>query len=477
MNKPRFFPRLLVAALWLLPACGIPVLTQKTENRQTPSAWQNPADTANAAKLAYNQYFKDPYLIALIDTALKGNQELNIVRQELEVARNEVRARKGEYLPFVNGTGGLGLDKVSRYTSQGASDEQTEIRPGKATPKVLPDLGFAGQASWELDVWRKLRNSRDAAAKRYLSSVEGRNYLQTRLIAEIATSYYELLALDRQLGILDANLQVQQNALQMVKAEKESARLTELAVRKFEAEVYKNQSHRFDLLQQIREAENRINQLVGRFPQKVQRGNLEPEQLLPETIQAGIPSQLLALRPDIRQAEQELKAARLDIAVARAGFFPSFRITAGLGFRAFDPTYLLRPEAIAYGLGGDLMAPLVNRNAIKARFASANARQIQAAYEYEKRILLAYTEVANQVSRIGNLNLSALMKNQQVRALNQSIDISLSLFANARADYMEVLMTQRDALEARFDLVETQKEQLISSVRLYQALGGGTGNE
>ena len=193
-----------------------------------------------------------------------------------------------------------------------------------------------------------------------------------------------------------------------------------------------------------------------------------------DSIYTGIPSQLLANRTDIKQAERALVASKIDVQVARAEFFPSLFITAGTGYLAFNPKYFLQtPQSLLYSLAGDLIGPLVNKKAIKANFNSANAKQIQAVYNYERTILQAYIEVANQVSNISNLKRSYNLKEQQVQALIQSIDISTNLFRSARADYMEVLLTQRDALEARFELVETKKEQMRARINIYRALGGG----
>ena len=145
-----------------------------------------------------------------------------------------------------------------------------------------------------------------------------------------------------------------------------------------------------------------------------------------------------------------------------------------MGYQAFNPKYLLRtPESLLYSLAGDFVAPLINRNAIKANYYSANARQIQAIYNYDRTILTAYIEVSNQLSNISNLNRSYDLESKQVQALTESIDISNVLFRSARADYMEVLLTQRDALESKFELVETRKRQMNAMVNIYQALGGG----
>jgi len=458
----------------LYTACTGPTLVQKTENKTVPVSYTNSQDTTNTAKVKWKKFFTDPYLANLIDTALQNNQELNIMLQEINIAKNEVRARKGEYLPFVNLQAGAGIDKVARYTQLGALEENNEIKPGQKFPDPLPNYLLAANASWEVDIWKKLRNAKKSAMFRYLSTTEGKNFMVTNLIAEIAASYYELMAFDNQLIILQKNIQIQQNALAIVKMEKEAAKVTELAVRRFEAEVLKNQSRQFYIKQSITKAENRINFLVGRFPQPVIRNSQGFIDLIPDSIQAGIPSQLLQNRPDIKQAELDLAAARLDIKVAKANFYPSLNIRAGVGYQAFNTKYLVTsPQSLLYSLAGDLVAPLINRNAIKAYYYSATSKQIQAAYNYERTVLNAYIEVANQLSNINNLKSSYDLKAQQVEALTRSIDISTGLFKSARADYMEVLLTQRDALESRFDLVETKMQQLNAVVNIYRTLGGG----
>ena len=457
-----------------LMACKNLALVNKTENKSVPSSYNQLNDSINTASKNWKAFFKDPLLVALIDSALNHNQELNIMLQEIEISKNEIRLRKGAYLPFLNAGLGSSVDKVGRYTSQGASDAVTAIAPGKPTPEVLSNYLLGINASWEIDIWRKLRNAKRSAVYKDLSTFAGKNFMVTHLISEIANSYYELVALDNQLDILKKNIELYQNSLEIVKMEKQSARVTELAVRRFEAEVLKTQSRQFYILQQITEVENRINFLVGRFPQAVARNAKDFTNLPIDTIHAGVPSELLANRTDIKQAEQALEAAKLDVKVAKAAFYPSFIITAGSGYRAFDPQYLIQtPQSLIYNMAGDLVAPLVNRNAIKASYYSANARQIQAVYQYERTILNAHIEVINQLSNINNLKNSYDLKNKQVEALTQSIEISTTLFKSARADYMEVLLTQRDALDSKFELIETKKQQMNAMVNIYKSLGGG----
>ena len=259
-----------------------------------------------------------------------------------------------------------------------------------------------------------------------------------------------------------------------MKVQKEAARATELAVQKFQAEVLKSQSLEYELLQQIKETENRINFLLGRYPQPIPRETTQFLTQLPSAVSAGLPAQLLANRPDIKQAELELTAAKLDVKVARAEFYPSLGISAAVGLQAFKPSYLIKmPESLLYSLAGDLAGPLINRGAIKAEFNTANAKQIQALYNYERTVLNAYLEVSTELSNIGNLEKNYDLKSKEVDALTRSIDISNDLFRSARADYLEVLMTQRDALEARLELIETKKRQLVAVVNIYRDLGGG----
>lgn len=460
--------------LFNIVACKTPVLTQRSEKVNLPEAYANPVSALqNSGKLDRKEFFKDEYLRALIDTALANNQELNMMLQEIAIAKNEIQARKGEYLPFVNLRGGIGLDKGARYTSQGALEEHAEMKPGKEIPDPMPDFAIGAYATWELDIWHKLRNATQASVKRYLATNEGKNFMMTQLVAEIANSYYELLALDKQMEIINQYISIQTDALTVAQLLKVSTRSNELAVKRFEAQLLKTKALQYEVNQKTLEAENRINFLLGRNPQHVERSSGVFEDLRPEIVHRGLPADLLQNRPDIRQAELELAARKLDVLVAKARFYPSLGLTAGVGLQAFNPVYLVKPQSILANIAGDMVAPLINKRAITAEYNNANARQIQAVFDYEKTILGAYIEVVNQVSKIKNLDSTFQLKTQEVNALSQSVTISNSLFKNARADYLEVLLTQREALETRFELIETKMQQLTASVNLYKALGGG----
>lgn len=397
-----------------------------------------------------------------------------ITLQEIEIAKSGVLAKKGKLSPTVSAAVGAGLKKAGRYTSEGAGDASTEMEPGKPIPDPLGNFEGGLMANWEIDIWKKLRNEKESAVAHYLSTVEGKNFVLSNLIEEVADDYYELLALDNQLDIIQQYIKLQQKALEISKIQKEAAAATELAVKKFEAELAKSKATEYTIRQQITEKENEINALLGRYPQPIIRAKENFMSTIPQTIYTGIPSQLLANRPDIKQAELELKASKLDVQAARKEFYPSLEISATLGLEAFKPSYLVKmPESIAYNLVGELASPLINKSAIKANFQTADAKQVQALYEYDKTILNAYLDVANLMSKIKNIDQYYQLKSQETKALDQSIDIANQLFRNSRADYLEVLLNQRDALDAKMDLIEAKQKQLSTVVDIYKGLGGG----
>lgn len=470
--KTKYKYILFLALIVWLGSCKVENLPTKTVTNSLPDKYVANEDTTKAENINWRNYFSDNNLAELIDEALKNNQELNLMLHEIEISRNEIMARKGEYMPFGFLTGALGAEKSGRYTWNGVSEEDAKTRAEKL-PHYIGEQTALASFSWEIDAWKKLHNAKDAAAKRYLSGIEGRNFVVTNLIAEIANSYYELIVLDNQLEIVQQNIALQKDALEMVKVQKDAARVNQLAVNRFMAQVMNTENLKFEIQQQIMVTENRINFLIARYPQPIKRNSTDLNSIQFLKISSGIPSQLLSNRPDIRQAEQALEAAKLDIAVARARFYPNITLRAGIGFQAFNPIYLLSPKSIAFNLLGDLVAPLINKNAIKAEYYNANEKQIQAVIKYEQTVLNAHLEVMNQLSGNKNYSESYVTKANQVEILSNSIEISNSLFKSARADYTEVLLTQREALEAKMELMEIKKKQLNAEVNIYKALGGG----
>jgi multidrug efflux system outer membrane protein len=465
-------PSRALLVVCLLGAGCLPNLAKenppRAANRAVPERFLAGDAPAPSSMPVWNDFFGSSALQELITAALQNNQELNIRLQEIIIAQAEVSARRGEYWPKLSAGIGAGVEKVGGYTSQGKADKLTGV------PENLGSFGFGLHASWEIDVWGKLRNAASAADFRFQASIEGKNFVITQLVAEIARSYYELIALDNQLEVLKRNIQIQTDALEVVRIEKLAARVTQLAVQRFEAEVLKNKSRLYDLEQERIQAENRINFLVGRYPQPVARNPQELMEPLPTLVQNALPAQLLDNRPDVRQAERELAASELDVKVARARFFPALAIDASVGYQSFDITHLVdTPMSLVYNFFGNITAPLLNRANIAAQYRSANARQLQAVFSFERTLLQAFTDVVNQMVKLENLQKGYDLQAKQVATLIESVEISNILFRAARADYMEVLLTRRDSLDAQMELIETKKRLLQATVGIYQALGGG----
>jgi NodT family efflux transporter outer membrane factor (OMF) lipoprotein len=459
----------------LITGCQAPKMNLKQASKDLPEKYRDfeKTDTNTVASTNWKSFFDDEKLISLIDTALKNNQELKILEQEIFISKNEIRERKGEYLPFVNIGATSDVEKVGKYTRNGAVEDQLEIRPGEEFPEPLSNFSIGAMASWELDVWKKLRNRKKAAVFNYLESQEVKHLAVTHLVAEIAESYYELMTLDNLLEIIRQNAELQTNALKKVKLLKSNAKATQLAVNRFEAQLLNTQNLKYAIQQNIVETENRIHFLTGSYPKDLPRNSDSFMHISLDSVSSGIPSQLLSNRPDIRQAEYAIEAANLNVKAAKAEFYPSLSINAGVGYEAFNAKYLFRPEALIYNLAGDIVAPLINRNAIKARYNSANAEQIQAVLKYEQTLINAYTDVLNQMSKLNQFSQSFDTKSKEVEILNQSTRIANSLFNSARADYVEVLLTQEEALESKMELVEIKLKQIKSKIQIYRSLGGG----
>lgn len=416
----------------------------------------------------YHAIFAGGELAALIDEALANNQELNIAVQDILIANNEVLARRGDYIPNLGVGANVGVEHVPEQTREGRSDQVAGTSP------TLPYYAVGFYASWEVDIWRRLRNLRDAAVNRYLASIEGRNFLVTRLVAEIASSYYELMALDEQLEVVRTTIELQQHSVDVVHLQFEAAAATAVAVTRLEAELYRFKAQEYEIRQRIVETENRINFLVGRYPRPIARPSASFLDLPPPNVRAGMPGSLLENRPDIRQAALELEATRFDVRAARARFYPSLTLVAGAGYASTSARQLFTtPQSLLLQVLGSVAAPLLNRRGITAAYFTADAQQLRAVLAYERAILSGYVEVVNRMNLIENSTRSLELREQQVERLNQAIDLSQRLFEAARADYLEVLTARRDALDAQLLLIETKRQQLSAAVGLYQALGGG----
>jgi NodT family efflux transporter outer membrane factor (OMF) lipoprotein len=473
-RKPAVAAVIVSSLLLILPSCQIPNLRGSQLKQTVPETFNGMASEDNASQVPIEEFFGDPLLISLLDQAMVGNQELRILNEEIQIANNDIWRKSGAYLPMLGFRSFAGLEKPSFFTPGGASEAQLLTPNGGHFPNPLPDFMGGVNLSWQIDIWRQLRNSRDAATLRYLGTAEGRNYTITLLVAEIADKYFMLMALDKRLDNLNRIIALQEDSLQKAAAKKLFAQETELAVSRFRAEIRRNQAEKLIVQQTIIETENRINFLCGRFPQPVERSSDKFFDLTLHALSLGVPSELLLNRPDIRKAELELQASGLDILVARANFYPKVFISSGVGWEAYNMKYLFTtPDSLIYNVAGDLLVPLINKRAIQADYRDANARQLQALYDYQRTILEAFTEVINNVRKVQNYSQSIEYKKQQLESLETAVDVAGKLFQFARIDYIDVLFAQRDLRDARTQLIDTKQEQLAAIAYTYQALGGG----
>jgi multidrug efflux system outer membrane protein len=472
--KRIIFTSAIVGLLVLLNACKSLTTRHSIPEKKMPVSFNTGTDSAAISKLNWKDYFSDTLLIALIDTALTHNQEVLMALQRIEMAKASVQYTQSALMPAMQVAAAPAVRRYGLYTMDGAGNSTTDILPGQVVPANLPDFYAGLQTTWEADITGKLHNRKKAAVARLLASVEGRNWLITHLVAEVAMAYYELISLDQEMDVLSEIIAIQENALNVVAVQKEAAAANELAVEQFQAQLYNSKAMARELAQRIVETESRINLLLGRFPQPIKRNKLTFENTVPRSLHVGIPSALLLQRPDLRQAELELTAARVDVRVAKAAFFPSLFLSGSTGFQAFRPNLLFQsPESFMFTAVGGLTAPLLNRKQIKAEFRAASARQVEAMYDYQRKVVTAFTEVYNQVQNLQNLHAGTAIRNDQVNVLRQAILTVNELFRTGRATYLEVLLTQQNLLNARVDYISTKRNQLIASVNMYRALGGG----
>lgn len=313
-----------------------------------PETYAGAYDTVSVADTKWEHFFADEELNSLIASALENNIDLRIAMQRIEMSRAGILAARGAMLPTLSADVSGGGRKYGDYTMDGVGNWDTNFSPNinekQSIPTgFLPDYYLGVRSSWEVDLWGKLRVLRQAAQDRFIASEHGRNLIITSLIAEIAGEYYHLLALDSELAIMRYNIDLQTKATETVLNLKQAGRANELAVNQFTAQLLNSKGALASISQEIIASENRLNMLIGRFPQPIPRG--EPLRLrdFPDSISTGIPLQMLRKRPDILQAQSELLASHAELHAADLAFLPSLYISADLGMQSFKSGLIFSP--------------------------------------------------------------------------------------------------------------------------------------
>jgi len=448
-------------------SCRLPKPLQ-ADKSQLPATYTGRIDTG-ARPIAWKDFFSDTLLTSLLHKAVDNNFDIRLAEQRVAAARNELLMKKALLSPTVGiNTFGSNI-RYGRHTMDGEGNATT---PGVPQP-IVPSYMLGVSSAWELDLWGKLHKRKKAAQLRYLSTEMGRNLVLTSLLSEIAYRYYELICLDARLEIIQRNIALQETALEIMMVQKSAGRATELAVKQFQAQLIHTRSMKYATLQDVVKMENEIRYLCGTYDEKPIMRMPFSVQSGPALAAAGVPSALLLNRPDLIQAELELKASHADVEAARKAFLPSVNINAHLGLNSFYPGTLFEPAALAFGLVGSLTGPLVNRKQIKGEYGMALAQNNTAYYDYAKKTMAAVYEVKTTLKGIDNLQQQYDLNKEEAATLTDAISIAKDLYLAGYANYLEVITAQKSAVEAELNMVDTRKNLLFSKVNLYRALGGG----
>jgi NodT family efflux transporter outer membrane factor (OMF) lipoprotein len=416
-------------------------------------------DTTNLANMPWQELFTDPLLKVYIQEGLYNNPDLQIATQRVIEAEAYFSQSKAVLLPGIN------AKAMSNYTRNSEN-----LNPNGSRETGSYQLGV--EAAWEVDLWGKLNSAKRAAYANLLATDAGRKAVQTRLIANIATAYYNLSALDAKLFITKQTIQNDIDLVETVKVLKESGRVTSAAIVQSEAALYAAEVTIPDIEQQIRETQNAFCLLLGRTPQEIQRNPLSSP-LVASLLKTGVPVQLLDNRPDVMQAEYDVMSAFEMTNNARAYFYPSLTLTASTGFASGALDNLLDPASFAANVMGSLTAPIFNKKANVTRLKVSKAQQEEALHNLRYMLLNAGQEVNNALSLYNTAERKIDLRKQQITSLEKSVEYTRELLNYGSASYIEVLNAQQSLLGAQLSKVNDHLQQLNAVVSLYRALGGG----
>ncbi len=428
--------------------------------------------------LNYQSFFNDSLLVALIDSALIANPDLRIANARIMQARSSILLTKGLRAPNLGLSVNNGVQRFGSYTIDGVGNYDTQFSPNlteeQQIPNPVPDYYAGFYSSWEIDIWGKFKNQKKAAQNRFLSSEFGRNVVLTDLIAELATKYYTLISLDRELEIISQNIVLQENALELVRAQMESGHTTELGIQLIKAQVLSAKNLYIEVEQEIIENENAINILLGRYPQTVARTKFTGVEPFSEKLEVGVPSALLRRRPDIKMAEHELVACRADLKSAQAAFYPSIVLSGSFGLQSFNAALLLdAPASITFNILGGVVQPLLNRRQLKAQLMDTKGKEKEAYIQYEKTILNAFTEVYGLLKMDANLKYMIELKSNEVEILEASVETAKALFFSGRSNYLDIITAQERFLQTQIEMLKIDQKSHFNQIKLYKSLGGG----
>ncbi|MBF0508514.1 MAG: efflux transporter outer membrane subunit [Deltaproteobacteria bacterium] len=417
--------------------------------------------TMTFGELRWFELFKDDKLKELIQAALKANYDVRIAVERILQARATVVSTRSSLFPAVTST--------YYYQYQRASD----VGLSPSIPPQTTDNFAYGSLSWELDFWGRIRRSTEAARANLFASEENRKAAIQSLVTDLAQAYFELRELDLELEISKSTLDSRMKSLQLVKARQQRGVDTMLAVRQSEGLVYAAAATIPNLESQIEQKENQICVLLGRNPGPIERGKPLTDQGLVVRVPAGLPSSLLERRPDILAAEQNLVAANAQVGVAKAALFPTISLTASAGYESTALSNFISNPASTWTVVPNLTMPIFNAGKLSANLTLAEAKKQEALLQYQQTIQKAFSEAANTLIGYRKIGEYRIQQELYTKTLEDQTRLSRLRYRGGVTTYLELLDSERQYFTAEIALAQVRRDELLSVVSLYKALGGG----
>jgi multidrug efflux system outer membrane protein len=429
-----------------------------------PAAFRSAeAAAADLANTRWWEQFGDPALDDLIAEALAGNLDLRIAAARVdEYAGRLAVARSGLY-PQIGYQGGVSRDRGSERLA-------TPVPSGIANPQTTDTAVL--NASWEIDLWGRLRRLDEAARADLLASEEGRRGVILSLVASVANGYIALRDLDRQLEIARQTARSREAALRLFELQHQGGVVSLLEVSQVRSEHEAANAQVIALEQAVAQAEHALSYLLGRSPGPIRRGRTIDE-LAYVAVPAGLPSDLLERRPDIRQAEQDLVAANARIGAARALYYPTISLTGLLGVASEELGKLFSGPARTWSFAGGLAGPLFTFGAVEGQVEQAEARQRQLLAAYQQSIRTAFREVDDALVEQRKARERAETQARQVAALRDYARLARLRYENGYTSYLEVLDAERGLFNVELQYTQTRGDAFTALVNVYKAMGGG----
>lgn len=450
---------LLITVILATSGCALGPDYERPEVAE-PDAYRQPVKAGESiANLGWWQQFQDPQMRTLIELALAENNDLASAVARIEEARARYGFVRADQFPRVDGQAGAGRGNQGELfvPGVGAQDQYT----------------LAGEVSWEVDLFGKLRRSTEAARAELLATEEARRAVTITLIADVASAYLLLRDLDMRYEISRRTLETRKDSTALVRARFEKGTVPLIDLNQAQIEEADAAAQLAFAERAVIQTENLLNVLIGRNPGPILRQRSTKLQLVPPDIPAGLPSELLERRPDVRQAEQQLAAQTARIGIAEAMRWPSLNLTASLGLASNDLSDLLDSDAKIWDINGSLFAPIFNSGQNKRRVEVEKARTEQLLNDYEQTVLQAFREVEDSLVGIRTFYDEARAREGQVAAAQSAAKLSRARYDGGVTSYLEVLESERSLFRAELAESQVRREQLVGVVSLYKALGGG----